>query len=351
MKPALFITTRFITVNYRNSTYTILSSDKDFEAVKSLIKDSNYDELEKFLNKPKMIALFGAGDIEVFNECVYYKGQQLHGVIVDKILEFIAEDFPYEPIARFLDNSQDCVKADELYLFLESNESMPITEDGAFLAYRKVDECYMSYHKNPDGTHNRNLVGDIVTMPAEKCQIDRDVTCAEGLHFCSKIYLPNYFGNSGRVMLVKIFPQDVISIPSDYNNAKGRCCKYEVVGECQDLHDLAFKSALYTKDGQSPWQEPYVEQDDDVDDELWTSLEESVCWESSGDSDATIKWANKIANYLETHRSPTIKQIAGAMKNSNLTSKEIYTILEEEGYDFVIQNGKAEKYSTYIVIT
>jgi hypothetical protein len=52
------------------------------------------------------------------------------------------------------------------------------------------------------------------------------------LHFCSQDYLP-HFGNGydSRVVIVKINPADVVSIPSDYNNAKGRACRYEVVGE------------------------------------------------------------------------------------------------------------------------
>ena len=32
-------------------------------------------------------------------------------------------------------------------------------------------------------------------------------------------------------MIVKIDPADVVSIPVDYNNSKGRCCKYEVIAE------------------------------------------------------------------------------------------------------------------------
>jgi hypothetical protein len=32
-------------------------------------------------------------------------------------------------------------------------------------------------------------------------------------------------------MILKINPADVVSIPSDYNNTKGRTCRYEVVGE------------------------------------------------------------------------------------------------------------------------
>ena len=32
-------------------------------------------------------------------------------------------------------------------------------------------------------------------------------------------------------MIVKITPADVVSIPTDYNDAKGRACRYEVIGE------------------------------------------------------------------------------------------------------------------------
>ena len=32
-------------------------------------------------------------------------------------------------------------------------------------------------------------------------------------------------------MILKINPANVVSIPSDYDNAKGRCCEYEVIAE------------------------------------------------------------------------------------------------------------------------
>ena len=32
-------------------------------------------------------------------------------------------------------------------------------------------------------------------------------------------------------MVLKINPRDVVSIPNDYNNQKGRCCRYEVIDE------------------------------------------------------------------------------------------------------------------------
>ena len=42
-------------------------------------------------------------------------------------------------------------------------------------------------------------------------------------------YLASFGGE--RTVIVKINPRDVISIPSDYNNSKGRACRYEVIGE------------------------------------------------------------------------------------------------------------------------
>jgi hypothetical protein len=77
-----------------------------------------------------------------------------------------------------------------------------------------------------------NSVGKIVEMERNEVDDNKDQTCSTGLHFCSQDYLP-HFGNGydSRVVILKINPADVVSIPSDYNNAKGRACRYEVVGE------------------------------------------------------------------------------------------------------------------------
>jgi hypothetical protein len=110
---------------------------------------------------------------------------------------------------------------------LEKN-SLPITPDGCFLAYKKVRNDYLDIHS---GTMN-NSVGQVVSMERNEVDDDKDRTCSAGLHFCSQDYLP-HFGNGydNRVVILKINPRDVVSIPSDYNNAKGRACRYEVVGE------------------------------------------------------------------------------------------------------------------------
>jgi hypothetical protein len=112
----------------------------------------------------------------------------------------------------------------ELYGFLEKG-GMPITPDGYFLAYKKVRANYKDCHS---GTMD-NSVGKVVQMERNAVNDDKDITCSHGLHFCSRSYLDHFGGD--RIVIVKINPADVVSIPSDYNDAKGRACRYEVIGE------------------------------------------------------------------------------------------------------------------------
>jgi hypothetical protein len=112
----------------------------------------------------------------------------------------------------------------ELYGFLEAN-NLSITPDGHFLAYKKVRENYTDVHSGKFD----NSVGKVCEMERNLVDDNKDNTCSFGLHFCSEGYLKHFGGD--RIMIVKINPRDVVSIPTDYNNSKGRTCRYEVVGE------------------------------------------------------------------------------------------------------------------------
>lgn len=74
-----------------------------------------------------------------------------------------------------------------------------------------------------------NSVGKVLEMPRNMVDEDKNRTCSAGLHFCSYDYLAHFGGE--RIMVLKINPKDVVAIPADYNNSKGRTCRYEVVDE------------------------------------------------------------------------------------------------------------------------
>jgi hypothetical protein len=95
-----------------------------------------------------------------------------------------------------------------------------------------------------------NSVGQVVEMERNQVDDDQNRTCSTGLHFCSQEYLNHFSGE--HTMIVKINPADVVSIPNDYNDSKGRACRYEVIGELGVDPDQAFaepvQDAAYTKE-------------------------------------------------------------------------------------------------------
>jgi hypothetical protein len=131
---------------------------------------------------------------------------------------------------------------EELYGFLEKG-NLPLTPDGYFLAYKKVRADFRDCHT---GTMD-NSVGQTVEMERNAVDDDQNRTCSTGLHFCSKEYLSHFGGHDSRTVILKINPRDVVSIPTDYNNAKGRACRYEVIGELGVHPDQAFVAPVQTE--------------------------------------------------------------------------------------------------------
>jgi hypothetical protein len=63
-------------------------------------------------------------------------------------------------------------------------------------------------------------------------------------------------------MILKIDPADIVCIPKDYNGAKGRCCRYEVVAELNGDPAAAFTAAVnsdYSKTEKAEWPLPGAE--------------------------------------------------------------------------------------------
>lgn len=124
---------------------------------------------------------------------------------------------------------------EEIFLFCKEMD-FEICPDGDFLAYKEVNYDFTSIY---DGITFHNL-GEYVTV--KNFCTDREIACAEGLHFCSKEYLKNMSSPSTITIAVKIDPRDVVSVPIDHNYQKGRCCRYLPVCVLKDGKTL--KAAL-----------------------------------------------------------------------------------------------------------
>lgn len=216
-----------ITVVIGNTPHTISKTHITYTKVLDAIKANDWELVKDVIEPKKVVLNYGKGNVSVQGETLYWKGKVLNTGLAIRMIAMLQEGFPVEPMVNFMENlynnpSKRAVT--ELYGFLEKN-NLPITPDGHFLAYKKVRKDYLDVHS---GTMD-NSVGKIVEMERHDVDDNKDNTCSTGLHFCGQSYLKSFGGD--RVVIVKINPADVVSIPSDYNDAKGRACRYEVIGE------------------------------------------------------------------------------------------------------------------------
>lgn len=240
----------FLTIMHNGVTHTVREGMPNYLSLREAVRNKDWDSVPDLLSPAKAVETFGAGTIKVVDGEVLMNGQPLHNAVTQRILEMVSDGFDAAPLTRFLEKlmqNPSRIAVTELYDWLERT-SLPITEDGDFLAYKKVRDDYGSFH---DYGKTMNRVGDKPSMPRNQVDDVRDRTCSYGLHFCSLSYLPCYHGGQGRVMIVKINPADVVSIPSDYDFAKGRACTYEVISEHTAGEDReAFSSPVVSNQGE-----------------------------------------------------------------------------------------------------
>lgn len=197
--------------------------------------DPFIDELVKIATPAKAIEAESDGKIAIREGVVYYRDERgetaLHDVVAERIIWLLAEGFDARPMISFLGflmENPSYRSVNDLYRFLEKNQ-MGITPDGYLLAYKKVRHNYTDIHS---GTFD-NHPGQKPSMRRNEVEDNPNITCSKGLHVCSFSYLPE-FGSSGggdRVVVCKVNPRDVVSVPTDYNDAKMRVCEYEVLYE------------------------------------------------------------------------------------------------------------------------
>lgn len=206
------------------------------------LKAQDWDALRDLVEPKKAIVNFGKGYVSIKDNKVYWKGNLFHNALATRMIEMYQDGFPIDPMIRFMENlmkNPSKRSVDQVYGFLEKNK-LPITEDGYFLAYKKVRTDYMDIHS---GTIS-NKIGEVVEMDRNLVDDNPESHCSVGLHFCSESYLGHFGSYGDPVMILKINPADVVSIPTDYNGAKGRCCKYTVVAQVNGDPAESFKSVI-----------------------------------------------------------------------------------------------------------
>ena len=262
-----------LTVILKNKAHQVIPDHTNYKLILEALPTATEDELLELVDIEKAVASFSDGQVSIVNGKVMFEGEEVHGSISKRIIEFMSKGLPFQPLVKFLENLMEnpsMQSQQELYDFLE-HENLPITEDGCFLAYKAVNSDFKDKWR---GTFDNN-VGQVCEMRRAKVDDNRGRGCSAGLHAGALNYVANY-GNvdaGDNIVIVKINPEDVVSVPSDCNCEKLRTCKYEVVGLYQGelpkpLYKAEFEADSYVDDDE------YSTVYDEYDEDYWDQFED-----------------------------------------------------------------------------
>lgn len=221
-----------LAIFYNGQMWNVSKDHPNFETIRTAIDNKDYDSIPGLIDITKTVTqwFIKNTNVEVKNGIIWFDGKPVPERTSQKALDMIAAGNSAEPLIRFLmkvRQNPSYSSQEELLLFLQANNFM-IHEDGDILAYKSVRADYTDIHS---GKFLNNL-GAIHQVPRSEVDDNRHNTCSKGFHFAAYQYASTWAGGAiGHLMLLKIHPADVVSIPNDYNNQKGRCCRYEVIAE------------------------------------------------------------------------------------------------------------------------
>lgn len=222
---------------------------RDFSNLEALCEDPSKEKaaqrtLVEEVSKRKTGPLVGTAEIR--DGVVFVNQVPVHNVVTDRIIGLSLAGFPVEPVLRFLElllQNPSSKAQEELYDFL-ANRNLPLTEDGHFLGYKRVRDDFKDIYS---GTID-NSIGRIVEIPRDEVDPNRAHECSHGLHVGALDYVRGY-GSGGHVLVVKVSPQDCVSVPRDCSHMKLRTCRYEVLYEMSD-ETTPLERPVYSSSGE-----------------------------------------------------------------------------------------------------
>lgn len=338
-----------MTVIVDSNTYTVDRSHPNYELLYDAYKENdsesfvdNYDIVQTVANIVSSVDQLD-GVITFDGDRILYDNLPIDKFLSDTILAMKEDGEDLNPMFNFLHNlmqNPSSNSVEQLYKFL-AHKQMPITEDGCFIAYKTV-KVYSGITGFTDvhgkvvnegdfvdkysGTV-RNNVGDVISMPRNKVDDNKNNHCSHGYHVGTLAYAgPDGWYNSGDhpVILVKVNPKDAVSVPTDHSFTKLRVCEYEVV----DIFKKALNHSVY-KDANEDYYANKFSNEDEFEDDQCENCEEYDC-------DGYCDEADEEDYYVDVEKEVKEKQqngTFGSQVNVLKPGMEVYIYFEDGDQD------------------
>lgn len=246
-----------LTLFYSGNIHAINKDHVNYDKIVTALKNGEFSKIPALIDIAKTVAKQCHGKITIENGSVLYAGKPIHSTLTEHLLRMLKEGFKVDHLLKFLDNlmqnpSNRAIQ--ETYAFL-LNGGMPITPDGCFIAYKAVRNDYYDIYS---GTI-LNSIGSSPSVPRNTVDDEYTRDCSTGLHVGALKYVVQYGhfseggvmqANGNRLLLVKVNPKDVVSVPKYENHPKMRVCQYTVVSEINPGEAVAtLTKSVYNADG------------------------------------------------------------------------------------------------------
>jgi hypothetical protein len=227
-----------VTFFSNGNTYDLSSEHLKYDEVISIL-DNNPEKIEeaiRFCTEPILNIVLGEVKFDYSIQKVFFNGNAVENKAINYLFHLHKAGRNHSKIEKFIEKlflNPNISTINDLFNFVQKNK-MPICEDGDFLAYKVVENDYTSRG------NTKNEIGKEIspTLSWKEVDVDRNNTCSTGYHFCSWNYIENAFGGIStikrkkqRLLVIKVNPANVASIPNDYNDSKGRATTYFIQEE------------------------------------------------------------------------------------------------------------------------
>lgn len=229
-----------LTIVYKNKTYQF-NTPSNLGVVIRLLRENKFQKAIDSINKKFLIQDITCGVVKETKSGKYKIGKEIIPESIRNIIDkVVSEKKPIDCVIALwnrINSVSDKVTENEKRIAKESifdylvNTCVKITEDGCFIAYKKVREDYKDCHS---GTFD-NTPGNIVSQDRKLCVVARNQACSSGLHVGAWEYVHRFGGS--RILECLVDPVDVVSVPFDYKNMKMRVCRYKVIRDVTEFSD------------------------------------------------------------------------------------------------------------------
>lgn len=231
----------------RGKPYSLTPDSFNYDKVVSALRENDEEAFFASLLNDETLGNYCTGLMSFSAGFASWDGIPVPDIFSDRILQLVEQGYEFEPMLHFVYNlceNKDDHSIIELIDFLR-HRNLPITKDGCFLGYKKVRDDYKDHYS---GTFD-NSIGNIVKMPRAEVNDRRQECNSNGLHVGALEYVMNRFhAGDGKIIVVKVNPKDVVSVPIDENFMKLRCCEYRVMADFEGpLTEAMYEDSFFAK--------------------------------------------------------------------------------------------------------